>query len=552
MIESIHISNYALIEKTEIVPAEGFSVITGETGAGKSIMLGAIGLTLGQRADSSVLMDKTKKCIVEVTYNIKNYALNDWFENKELDYDNTIIVRREISPEGKSRSFINDTPVNNKDLKELGSFMIDIHSQHQSLLLGQPEYQTDILDTFAGNKEILSAYKEKYTIRKKKEQELAVLKEQVQAVEKETDYLNFQLSQLEAANLKEGEKEELEENLALLTNAESIKSCFYKLTNEVRDADGAVISILKGIKSNVASLRETVKEAGELEARLESVIIELKDLAEEAEHKAEDIEYNPGRIEEINTRLNTIYELVYKYKVDSVTGLLELKKDIEDKLDGIQGCSEKTDRLTQELKKLEEEMLALAGKIHQTRQQASGDLCGMMKALLVDLGIKHAEFTVSLTETEEFTPSGRDEVRFLFSANKNQMPGEIAKVASGGEISRVMLSLKYILSQSKQLPVIILDEIDTGLSGEVAHKMSRIMREMAHRMQVISISHLPQIASAGEVHFKVYKEDGTDQTISHIKKLNQEERIQEIAAMMSGANISASALETARNLLENK
>ncbi|GHV66444.1 DNA repair protein RecN [Bacteroidia bacterium] len=551
MIEHIHIHNYALIELTEIAPATGFSVITGETGAGKSILLGAIGLTLGQRADTSVLMDKTKKCVVEVVYNIKDYALQKWFEEKNVDYGNSVVVRREVSPDGKSRAFINDTPVNSKDLKEFGEFMIDVHSQHQSLLLARPEYQIELLDAFAGNRELLAAYKEKYTVRKKKEVELSILREQSLTMEKEKDYLNFQLSQLEAATLKEGEKESLEEELSTLSNAELIKTCFHQLTDSIRDADTAVINTLKTSKSAVSALKNVVKDASEYEARLESVLIELKDIAMEAERKAEFIEYNPGRIEELNTKLNAIYELLYKYKVETVGELLTLKAEISSKLDGFLNSSERIEVLQAEVEGLEKQMQELADSLHAMREKAGGELCEKMKGLLVELGIQHADFVVFSTETEDFTPDGRDDVKFLFAANKNQQPGEISKFASGGEISRVMLSLKYILSKSKKLPVIIFDEIDTGLSGETAYRMASIMREMSERMQVISISHLPQIASSGDAHFKVYKEDSDSQTISRIKELNSEERVQEIAGMISGAEITSSAIETARALLRS-
>lgn len=551
MIEHISIHNYALIEKTDIDLEKGLTVITGETGAGKSILLGAIGLTLGQRADSSALTDKGKKCIVEIVYNVEGYALQKWFEENELDYSEEVTVRREITAEGKSRCFINDTPVNNKLLKEFGGYLIDIHSQHQSLLLAQPEYQINMLDAFCGNGELLQSYKEKYRTRQNKRNELKALREKAADSAKEKDYLNFQLAQLAQANLAEGEKEELEEEEGLLSNAEMIKSGFNRMTHELRDSETAVITVLKNMKNQVASLKEVVKEVPEYESRLNSVILELKDLAEEAERKSEDIEYNPRRIEAIQERLNVIYGLMFKYKTETVGELINLREEISTKLKGIESYAEQIETLEAALKTLEGEMYELADRIHEAREKAREKLCKRMSELLMELGIKHAQFLVLLTPLHEFTPSGCDDVKFLFAANKNQQPGEIAKVASGGEISRVMLSLKYILSSSKQLPVIVFDEIDTGLSGEVAHKMARIMREMASRMQVISISHLPQIAASGNSHFKVYKEDNTAQTISCIKQLTTEERITEIAGMISGSEITAAARETAKNLLNN-
>lgn len=550
MIESIAINNYALIDKTEIELEKGLSIITGETGAGKSILLGAIGLTLGQRAESAAIMDKEKKCVVEIVYRIADYRLNEWFAENELDYSDSTVVRREVSADGKSRCFINDTPVNNKLLKEFGSFLIDIHSQHQSLLLGQPEYQTDILDAFCGNAGLVNEYKKQYHAYRSMTSELKALKSRAADAEKESDYLNFQFNQLDNARLQEGEKEELEEELALLSNAESVKSAFAGLSFQLQDADNAVIQVLKSSKNTIAGLGEVVKEAGEFCERLNSVIIELNDLADEAGRKAETLEYDPARIERINARLNVIYDLMYKYKVESVAELIAAREEIGGKLKGIQHGSEEIEELEKRLLETERQLKTLAEQIHQVRVGAEGKLCEEMKSLLTGLGIKHAEFVVKVTPLAEYTPTGTDEVKFLFSANKNQQPGEIAKVASGGEISRVMLSLKYVLSKTRLLPVIVFDEIDTGLSGEVAHKMAQMMKEMASRMQVISISHLPQIAAAGNCHFKVYKEDNPDMTISRIKKLLPEERVREIAGMISGSEITPAALEAAKNLLK--
>ena len=552
MIENISINNYALIDHTHIELEKGFSVITGETGAGKSILLGAIGLTLGQRADSSAIMDKTKKCIVEIEYNIAGYALKEWFDENDLDYSEQVMVRRELTAEGKSRCFINDTPVNNKLLKDFGTYMIDIHSQHQSLLLGHPEYQTDILDAFCGNRELSELYQADFRERQQLKSALKQLKDRAADAEKESDYLQFQFNQLESARLQLGEKEALEEELELLTHAENIKSALSGLSWNLRDTEQSVIQVLKGSRNAISALENAFKEAGEYRERLDSVIIELNDLADEAERRAESVEYNAGRIEKINQRLNTIYDLLFKYKAESVEELVTLREQIREKLKKVEGGSEEIERQEKKLQETEKRMLQLAGKIHEMRVSMEGKLCATMKKLLVGLGIKHAEFQVGITAVDEFTRTGRDEVKFLFSANKNQQPGEIARVASGGEISRVFLVFKYVLSGAKQLPVIILDEIDTGLSGEVAHRMSLIMREMAGRMQVISISHLPQIAAAGNCHFKVYKEDRGETTISGIRKLTPEERVQEIAGMISGQEITPAAIETAKILLSAK
>lgn len=549
MIESIYINNYALIDRTEIRLKEGFSVITGETGAGKSILLGALGLTLGQRADSSVLMDKEKKCVIEMVYRVREHGLRLWFDANGLDYTESVIVRREITADGKSRGFINDTPVNNKLLKEFGSFTVDIHSQHQSLLIGQPEYQTEILDAFCQNGERLEAYREYYRERQDKLSRLRELRQAAEDALREEDYLKFRFNQLESARLREGEKEELEEELSLLEHAGSIKSGFNRLTYTLRDSEHAVLSVIKAAKNSMSDLREVIREAGEYEQRLHSVMLELNDLAEEAEKKAGNVEFQPGRLEKIQERLNVIYDLMFKYKAENINSLIVLREEMAQQLKHMEGYSEEIETMEKEIGVLENQMKKMAEEIHSARVKGEQALRKEMKDLLKDLGIKHAEFVVAVSDTGVFGWSGTDEVKFLFAANKNQVPGEISRVASGGEISRVMLSLKYVLSRSKQLPVIVFDEIDTGLSGEVAHKMACMMQEMSSRMQVISISHLPQIAAAGKTHFKVYKEDNSRTTISRIRELAYEERMQEIAGMISGSEISAAALETARNLL---
>lgn len=550
MIENISINNYALIDNTEISPSKGFSVITGETGAGKSILLGAIGLTLGQRADTAAIMDKSRKCVVEIIYNIKDYGLKKWFDENDLDYSEQAVVRREITSEGKSRCFINDTPVNNKLLKDFGGFMVDIHSQHQSLLVGRPEYQTEILDAYCGNGKLLEEYGGLYQERKRKITELKELKARAADVEKESDYLKFQFSQLENARLQTGEKEELEAELELLTNAENIKAALAGLAWNLRDTDQAVIRTLKNSRNALSAVENALREAGEYGERLDSVIIELNDLADEAERKAESIEYDAGRIDAIHLRLNTIYDLLFKYKAETVDDLLRLKKELEERLKSMESGNEDIGALEKQLKATEGRMLALAGEIRQQRIGTREKLEENMKQLLMELGIKHARFVVRISTLSEFVPTGMDEVKFLFAANKNQEPGDISRVASGGEISRVMLALKYVMSKNKQLPVIVFDEIDTGLSGEVAHRMARMMREMAMRMQVISISHLPQIAAAGNGHFKVYKEDHPDATISRIRKLSDLERVREIAGMISGKEITQAALDAAQNLLK--
>lgn len=550
MIKSVCVRNYALIEKTEIELEPGFTIITGETGAGKSILLGAIGLTLGQRADVSVIKDKSKKCVVEITYEVKGYDLQAWFEENDLDYDDLVVVRREVLPDGKSRAFINDSPVNNKLLKQLGDFLIDVHSQHQSLLLGKPEYQLDILDTFCGNEAVLEEYKTIYDKRQRLLKELEDVKRMAREAEQEEDYLKFQFNQLEEACLREGEQEELEEELSVLNNAEMIKSTFSEVGFVLSGEEQSVIQSLKTVRSRLNTLSEVLKDAADYGERMNSVVLELEDIADDVERKAENVEFNPSRVEFINERLNVIYELERKHKVETVGELLRLQAGFMESLNNIRSYGSRVESLQEEIGVLENSMNGLAGKIHEARIASEGDLRKEMEELLVGLGIKHAVFAVSITSLQEFTPTGKDDVKFLFSANKNQEPGELVKVASGGEISRLMLSLKYILSRTKLLPVIIFDEIDTGVSGDIAHRMAVMMREMANRMQVLAITHLPQLAAAGNCHFKVYKEDGEESTVSRIRRLNEEERVLEIAGMMSGSVVNEAALENARFLLK--
>lgn len=550
MIKSVCVRNYALIEKTEIELEPGFTIITGETGAGKSILLGAIGLTLGQRADVSVIKDRSKKCVVEITYEVKGYDLQAWFEENDLDYDDLVVVRREVLPDGKSRAFINDSPVNNKLLKQFGDFLIDVHSQHQSLLLGKPEYQLDILDTFCGNEAVLEEYKTIYDKRQRLLKELEEVKQMAREAEQEEDYLKFQFNQLEEACLREGEQEELEEELSVLNNAEMIKSTFSEVGFVLSGEEQSVIQSLKTVRSRLNTLSEVLKDAADYGERMNSVVLELEDIADDVERKAENVEFNPSRVEFINERLNVIYELERKHKVETVGELLRLQAGFMESLNNIRSYGSRVESLQDEIGVLENSMNGLAGKIHEARIASEGDLRKEMEELLVGLGIKHAVFAVSITSLQEFTPTGKDDVKFLFSANKNQEPGELVKVASGGEISRLMLSLKYILSRTKLLPVIIFDEIDTGVSGDIAHRMAVMMREMANRMQVLAITHLPQLAAAGNCHFKVYKEDGEESTVSRIRRLNEDERVLEIAGMMSGSVVNEAALENARFLLK--
>ena len=549
MITTITISNYALIDRIEIVLEKGLTVITGETGAGKSILLGAIGLALGQRAEAVAIADKSRKCVVEIVYDVSGYDLHSWFEANDLDYESQVVVRREIHADGKSRGFINDTPVNNKLLKELGNELIDVHSQHQSLLIGQPGYQLEVLDAFCNHFPRRDAYRELYQKRRQLLQRLAETEERARAEEQEEDYLRFQFNQLDAAHLRAGEQQELEEELTLLTHAENIQATFSSLSHTLTGADTPVVQQLRGIKNRISLLEGVVKEAKDYTERIQSILLELEDIADEAERKAGSVESSPIRIQAVNDRLHVIYDLLHKHRREGVEELMALRESLARQLEGIASYASSIEQVKQEIAAVEQEMQALADQLHQTRSTEKERMEERMTSLLVNLGIKHARFLVSIQPAGDFTPSGTDEVLFLFSANKNQEPGELSKIASGGEISRLMLSLKYILSHAKQLPVIIFDEIDTGVSGETAHRMAVMMKKMSQRMQVISITHLPQIAAAGTAHFEVYKEDDQQSTISRIKHLAEEERVVAIARMISGSAISDIALQNARLLL---
>ena len=550
MVESISIDNYALIDKSVVNFKKGFTVITGETGAGKSIMIGALGLTLGERSDVSVIPNKKRKCIVEVVYDITNYNLEIWFNNNNLDFSTHVIVRRELRQDGRSRGFINDTPVSNKILKEFGGTMIDIHSQHKSLLIGRPEFQTEILDLFCGNSELLKEYSNFYKKRELLIDNLKKSKAELIKEENDRDYLNFRYNQLDKARLKLDEKENLEEELTILNNAEAIKENLSTISWRICEMDDSILQSLKICSDKAESLEEMIKGSSDYVNRIKSVMIELQDIADDTAGKASNLEYNASRIEIINDRLSVLYELLKKHNCDSIKELINVKDDIGRKLKNISNKGEELIKLENEIKYLEENMNKLALEVSKSRITGAKILRKEMTELLKDLGIVHADFIVDIRELNYFTLSGKDKIEFLFAANKNQTPGEIFKVASGGEISRVMMSLKYILSKSSNLPTIVFDEIDTGLSGDIAHKMSSMMKDMSRNMQVISISHLPQIASVGQYHYKVYKEDIDDHTVSKIKELSYDERLKEIAGMISGSVITDAAIETAKNLLK--
>lgn len=553
MLRSLYIQNYALIEKLDITFEHGFSVITGETGAGKSIILGAIGLLLGQRADTKAIRQGASKCIIEARFDILSYRLQNFFEENEIEYEDECIFRRELYASGKSRAFINDTPVALPLMKELGEQLIDVHSQHQNLLLNKEDFQLGVLDVLAGNETLLDTYRNTYKEWKKLDRELRELSEEAEKSKADEDYIRFQLEQLEQAHLAEGEQEELEQEADTLTHAEEIKGSLYRVDQLLSgDESGGVVASLKEGMNTLNSIVNVFTKASELSQRMESCYIELKDMALEIGHNMDEVEFNPARLEEVNERLNLIYSLQQKHRVQTVGELISLTNEYQGRLAEIVSyddrIAEVTGKRDEQYNLLKEQASVLTGK----RKSAAGEVEKQMIASLIPLGMPNIRFAVEMNTKTEPGASGEDAVSFLFSANKNGALQNISAVASGGEIARVMLSIKAILARASQLPTIVFDEIDTGVSGEIADRMADIMQEMGKQdRQVISITHLPQIAARGQAHYKVYKQDNDNETNSHIRRLTDEERVPEIAQMLSGAKLTEAALNNAKELLNS-
>ena len=554
MLQSIHIQNYALIESLDIDFHSGFSVITGETGAGKSIILGAIGLLVGQRADIKAIKTGANKCIVEARFNISSYQLEAFFEEHELEYeDGECILRRELLASGKSRAFINDTPASLAQMKALGEKLIDVHSQHQNLLLNHEDFQLGVIDILANDEEQLTAYKALYQDYKRTSRELAQLIEQAEKSRQDEDYISFQVNQLEEANLQSGEQEELEQEAETLSHAEDIKASLYKVDQLMASDDTTLLSVTKECMQALQGISRVFAPAQEWIDRLESCYIELKDLANDVSSAGEDIEFNPTRLEFVNDRLNLIYTLQQKHHVSSVDELIAIAKGLRTQLDAITSSDDRIQELTRQKDDLYNKVKASARLLTDMRTIAAQEIEKQMQAYLVPLGMPNVRFAVELTPRKEPDATGMDYVNFLFSANKNGTLQQVASIASGGEIARVMLSLKAMIAGAVKLPTIIFDEIDTGVSGSIAEKMAFIMQDMGQAdRQVISITHLPQIAARGAHHYKVYKEDTETGTNSHIRPLTHEERINEIANMLSGATLTEAALNNAKALLNNE
>lgn len=555
MLQSIHIQNYALIDKLDIDFTPGFSVITGETGAGKSIILGAIGLLLGQRADVKAIKNGTSKCIVEARFCIASYGLEAFFQELDLEYDpEECILRREVYASGKSRAFINDSPASLNQMKALGEKLIDVHSQHQNLLLNKEGFQLNILDILAQDEKQLEAYKQVYRHYKDISNTLEELIIQAEKSRQDEDYLRFQLEQLEEANLHSGEQTELEQEAETLSHTEEIKANLYKAQQLIdgTEANG-ILSQTKDCQQALQNISNVYPSASEWVERLRSCYIELKDIAHDLSVAEAETEFNPERLDYVNERLNLIYNLQQKHRVTTIEALLELAENYRHQLNDISSFDERIAELNQQKEALYNKVLEQARQLTNLRTKSAHHIEEQMKKLLIPLGMPNVRFAVELTSRKEPDLNGLDNVTFLFSANKNGALQNVASVASGGEIARVMLSLKAMIAGAVKLPTIIFDEIDTGVSGSIAEKMALIMRDMGRQnRQVISITHLPQIAARGTTHYKVYKKDTETGTNSYIHRLTPEERVKEIAHMLSGSVLTEAALNNARALLENQ
>lgn len=550
MLSRLTISNYALIDELTVGFESGLNIITGETGAGKSIILGALSLILGARADTGSLRHPDRKCIVEGAFKVDGLRLESFFTENDLDYDTVTIVRREILPSGKSRAFINDTPVNLPLLRELSLRLIDIHSQHQNLELSGQKFQLQLVDLVAGSEPQLNGYRALYDETTTLARKLEEVREAARTARAELDYHEFQYNQLEEARLKAGEQEELEEERERLLHAGEIKEGFSQVADLL---DGDHFPVLQQLKESVRHLdkiRGFLKEAAELHGRLESTYLELKDIAAEVSHNAENIEFQPARLQAVSDRLDLVYTLQQKHQVATVEELLALQDELGRKIAAVTGHEEEIARLEKAHAAAMQSMKAEADKLTKLRKSVFPEIGKKVVDVLVQLGIPHAVFKVEHQSAVNYGPTGNDIVQFHFSANKNGTPDEISRIASGGEISRVMLALKTLISGSRMLPTIIFDEIDTGVSGEVALKMGTILKKLSEGMQVINITHLPQIAGKGNHHYKVYKQETATASITSIRKLTAAERIEELAVMVGGDNPSDIARKAALELLE--
>lgn len=551
MLQSIFIQNYALIDKLDIAFEPGFSVITGETGAGKSIILGAIGLLLGQRADVKAIRNGATKCIVEAKFSIASYGMEEFFKANDIEYDSEeCIIRREVNINGKSRAFINDTPASLSQMKVLGEKLIDVHSQHQNLLINKEGFQLNILDILAQNIKELTDYQNEYNEYRKVSRELDECIRQAEETRKEEDYIRFQLQQLDEAEIKEGEVTELEQEAETLSHAEDIKAGLYRSAQNIGGDEGGCLTLIKDSINTLQTVCKVFAKANEWKERLESCYIEIKDISHDMDDAQEAVEFNPSRLDFVNSRLNMIYSMMQKHHVKTDAELIEIAENYRHQLEMITSSDERISELESKKQKLYDSVIRKAEILTALRTESAGKIQSQMESLLIPLGMPNVKFAVEICRKKEPDINGLDAVNFLFSANKNGTLQNVASIASGGEIARVMLSLKAMIAGAVKLPTIIFDEIDTGVSGSIAEKMALIMQDMGRQnRQVLSITHLPQIAARGNAHYKVYKEDTETGTNSHIIRLTDEERIDEIANMLSGSTMTEAARNNARSLL---
>lgn len=552
MLKRLSVQNYILIDQLDITLGKGLTIITGETGAGKSIILGALGLMLGQRADANLLLNKEKKCIVEGTFDVSAYGLEDFFHAHELDFDRETTIRREINPEGKSRAFVNDTPVGLQVLKELAALLVDIHSQHETLLLSNSRFQLNVVDAYAENKKIRELYKSTFSSYKTLQKELTALIDAEQKSKGDLDYLQFQFNELAALNLQSGEQLQLEQEQEKLEHAEEILGQLAKATTGLQGGEENIVSELIAVQHIVQSLRKYDDQFESLSTRIQAAIVELKDVYDELDKAAGDLQVDPARLEWINDRLSTLYQLQKKHRLSTVDELLVLQNDLEQKMLKIGSLEEEIVKKQAALKEGLTALKKVADELSASRKKAIPGIEKEINKQLVELAMPHAVLRIAqqpVDDKDTFLADGQERIQFLFSANKGMDFKELAKVASGGEMSRLMLSIKSLLARLSEMPTIIFDEIDTGISGETAARVGGILKSMAKEHQVLAITHLPQMASKGDAHFLVYKETKKSSTRSFLRELNEEERVNEIARMLSGEELTAAALENARDLL---
>ena len=552
MLKHLYIKNFTLIDELDISLYDGFSVITGETGAGKSIILGAIGLLLGQRADSKTIKQGADKCIIEAHFNLSRYDMQSFFDDNDIEYDSEdCIIRRELTAAGKSRAFINDTPVALSMLKELGDQLMDVHSQHQNLLLNKQDFQLEVVDIIADDATQLAKYQRTYAEYLKAEKELAEMTLAIERNRENRDFLQFQYDELASANLTAGEQEELEQRSETMEHSEDIKSALYTTDNALSGEQSGVIESLRTTLSALRSIEAVYPKVSELIKRIDSSYIDLKDVGHEISSLLESVDFDPAELDRVNNRLDRIYELEKKYHVETVEDIIAKRDAIYKQLEAIEGGDESLDALKARKQQLEEQARKEADALTKMRTKAAKTIESEMQKRLVPLGMPHVRFSIQRSSVELGT-NGADRVSFLFSANTSTPLQPVSQVASGGEIARVMLSLKAMISGAVKLPTIIFDEIDTGVSGKTAEMMAQIMKEMGnHGRQVISITHLPQIAALGSVHYKVEKNETASGTTSKMRQLNDDERVREIAQMLSGSDVSEAAIQNAKALLKN-